>query len=65
MATTQILRTTAHLPAAGRSDRRSTARKELLIAGALFLAVLILETALFIAAAPTIAEIGARYVTVT
>lgn len=65
MTTTQTLRTPAHLPTVGFSDRRSVARKELLIAGALFLAVLILETALLIAAAPTTAEIGSLYITVT
>jgi hypothetical protein len=65
MTTIQTLRTPARLPAVGLSYRRSTARNELLIAGALFVAVVILGTALFIAAAPTIAEIGSLYVTVT
>ena len=44
---------------------RSDANHELLIAGALFLAVVVAGTAFFYAFAPAIADLGSLYVTVT
>jgi hypothetical protein len=44
---------------------RSDANHELLIAAALFLAVVVAGTAFFYAFAPAIADLGSLYVTVT
>ena len=48
----------------GRGSR-ADAKHELLIAGALFLAVVIVGTAFFYAFAPAIADLGALYIIVT
>jgi hypothetical protein len=48
----------------GRGSR-SGANHELLIAGALFLAVVVVGTAFFFAFAPAIADLGSLYITVT
>ena len=61
--------TTASVPAvryrqSGRGSR-SGANHELLIAGVLFLAVVVVGTAFFFAFAPAVADLGSLYITVT